>query len=70
MVIKKAILKAFSSSAYTATIQIAGSARAYLEGVKVARNIASAEMVTGRYVAVIFWDKNNTADSVITAVYA
>jgi hypothetical protein len=69
MIMKKAIIKAWASGSYTATIQIAGSGKAYLEGVKVARNIPSAEMVTGRTVAVIFWDKTNAADAVIIAVY-
>lgn len=70
MIIKKAILKSFNSQNYSAIVQIAGSAKAYLEGVAVARNIPSAEMVTGRQVAVIFWDKNNAADAVIIAIYA
>ena len=70
MIIKKAILKAWSSGTYTATIQIAGSAKVYLEGVKVARNIPSAEMVTGRTVAVLFLDKSNAEDAVVIAVYA
>ena len=69
MVIKKALLKVWNSSSYTATIQIAGSSKAYLEGVNVARNIDSAEMVAGRDVAVLFWDKSNTTDAVIIAVY-
>jgi hypothetical protein len=70
MIIKKAIIKSWSAGSYTATIQITGSAKAYLDGVAVARNIPSAEMVTGRKVAVIFWDKSNAADAVIIAVYA
>jgi hypothetical protein len=69
MIIKKAILKAWSASSYSATIQIAGSGKAYLEGVAVARHIPSVEMVSGRQVAVIFWDKNNASDAVIMAVY-
>ncbi len=68
--IKKAILKAWYSGTYTATIQISGSSKAYLEGIKVARNIPSAEMVTGRSLAVLFLDKNNPADAVVIAVYA
>jgi hypothetical protein len=67
---KKAILKVWNSGSYTATIQITGSSRAYLEGVKVARNIPSAEMVTGRNVLIYFADKSNAADAVIIAVYA
>ncbi len=68
--IKKAILKAWYASSYTATIQTAGSARAYLEGIKVARNLPSAEMVPGRTLAVLFLDKNNPADAVVIAVYS
>jgi hypothetical protein len=70
MIIKKAILKLFNSGSYTATVQIAGSSRAYLEGVKTSRNIPAVEMIAGRTVAVIFWDKNNPADAVIVGVYA
>ncbi len=70
MILKKAILKTWYSATYTATIQITGSAKAYLEGVAVARNLPSAEMVAGRKVAVLFWDKNNPVDAVIIAVYA
>ena len=67
--IKKAILKAWYSGTYTATIQIAGSGKAYLEGVKVARNLSSAEMIVGRNLAVLFLDKSNTTDAVVIAVY-
>jgi hypothetical protein len=66
---KKAILKAWYSGSYTATVQIAGSNKAYLEGIKVARNIPSAEMVPGRSLAVLFLDKSNPADAVVIAVY-
>jgi hypothetical protein len=70
MLIKKGVLKAWYSASYTANIQISGSGKAYLEGIKVARNIPSAEMIAGRNVAVIFWDKSNAQDAVIVAVYA
>lgn len=70
MIIKKGIIKAWYSGTYTATIQIAGSGKTYLEGVSAARNIAAAEMVSGRTVAVLFWERSNTADAVIIAVYA
>lgn len=69
MTIKKAILKSFNSAAYTATVELAGSARAYLTGVKVARHIPSAEMVIARTVFVAFPDRNNPADAVIIAVF-
>jgi hypothetical protein len=66
---KKAILKAWYSGTYTATIQISGSNKAYLEGIKVARNLPSAEMVAGRNVLVYFPDKSNASDAIIIAVY-
>ena len=66
---KKAILKAWNSGSYTSTVQITGSSKAYLEGVKVARNIASAEMVAGRNVLVYFSDRSNASEAVVVAVY-
>ncbi len=67
--IKKAILKNFNSTSYCATVQVTGSARAYLEGIKVARNIPAVEMIAGRNLAVLFLDKSNPADAVVVAVY-
>ncbi len=69
MTIKKAILKAWYSGSYTATVQISGSGKVYLEGIKVARNLPSAEMVIGRNLAVLFLDRTNPADAVVIAVY-
>ncbi len=66
---KRAVLKAWYSATYTATVQIAGSGKAYLENVAVARNIPSAEMVVGRKLAVLFFDKSNPSDAVVIAVY-
>lgn len=70
MTIKKAVLKSFDSGSYTATVQISGSAKAYLEKIKVSRDIPSVEMIAGRTLAVIFWDGHNPADAVVIAVYA
>jgi hypothetical protein len=69
VIIKKAVLKAWNSGTYTATLQITSSSKVYLEGVKVARNIPSAEMVIGRTTAVLFPDKSNAGDAVVIAVY-
>ena len=69
MRLKKAVLKSFDSGNYTATIQISGSYKAYLEGVSVARNLPAAEMALGRKVAVIFFDEYNPKEAVIVAVY-
>jgi hypothetical protein len=69
MTVKKAILRNFDSGNYTATIEIAGSSKTYLEGVSVARNLPEAEMVVGRKLAVIFFDEHNVKDAVVAAVY-
>jgi len=65
----KGVLKSFNSSNYTATVRLAGSYKVYLEDVAVARNLPVAEMVTGRKVAVIFFDEHNPKEAVVTAVY-
>lgn len=70
MRLRKGILKSFDSGSYTATIQLAGSHKAYLEGIIVARNLPSAEMTAGRKVAVIFFDENNAKEAVVIAVYS
>jgi alpha-D-ribose 1-methylphosphonate 5-triphosphate synthase subunit PhnI len=70
MRLKKAILKSFNSGDYTATIQLSGSYKVYLQGIAVARNIPAAEMALGRKVAVIFFDEHNARDAVVVAVYS
>ena len=69
MRVKKGVLKNFNSSAYTATVQLAGSYKVYLEDVTVARNLPSAEMTVGRKVAVILFDEHNPKEAVVVAVY-
>ncbi len=69
MIMKEAILRSFNSGNYTATIEIAGSLKTYLEGVSVARNLPVAEMITGRRLAVIFFDEHNVKDAIVVAVY-
>jgi len=69
MRLRKSVLRSFNSGNYTATIQLAGSYKVYLEGVAVARNLPSAEMITGRKVAVIFFDEHNPKEAVVVAVY-
>ncbi|MGD1118899.1 MAG: hypothetical protein ABR886_05370 [Dehalococcoidales bacterium] len=69
MSLRKAELRSFNSTNYTATIRIASGYKVYLEDVVVARNLPSAEMVAGRKVAVIFFDDNNPKEAVVTAVY-
>lgn len=69
MSLRKGILKNFNSGDYTATVQLAGSYKAYLEGVTVARNLPAGEMNAGRKVAVIFFDEHNPKEAVVVAVY-
>ena len=69
MSLQKGFLKSFSSVNYTATVQLTGSYKAYLESIAVARNIPTGEMTAGRKVAVIFFDEHNPGYAVVVAVY-
>ena len=69
MRMKKGVLKSFNSGDYTATVQLAGSYKVYLEDVIVARNLPTAEMTAGRKVAVILFDEHNPKEAVVVAVY-
>jgi hypothetical protein len=69
MTIRKAQLKSFNVMDYTATVQIAGSYKAYLPDITVARNIPEAEMAAGRNVCILFNDTHDAKEAVIIAVY-
>ena len=69
MKLRKAVLRSFNAGNYTATVQLAGSFKVYLEDVAVARNLPSAEMVAGRKVAVVFFDEHSPKEAVVIAVY-
>ncbi len=69
MSLRKAVLKSFNSGDYTATVQLAGSHKVYLEGIAVARNLPAVEMALGRKVAVVFFDEHNAKEAVVIAVY-
>ena len=69
MSLRKGILKSFNSGSFTATVQLAGSYKVYLEDVAVARNIPSTELTLGRKVAVTFFDEHNAKEAVVRAVY-
>ncbi len=62
-------LRAWSSGSYTADVDLDGGQGSYLEGIPVARDIASAEMSAGRRVAVFFTDINNQNEAVVIAVW-
>lgn len=67
--IKKSVLSNFNSVNYTATIQLIGSDKAYLEGISVAKNISASEMIVGRNLLVVLLDEHNVKDAVVVAVY-
>jgi hypothetical protein len=69
MRLRKGVLKSFNSGDYTATVQLSGSYKVYLEDVPVARNLPAAEMALGRKIAVVFFDENNAKDAVVVAVF-
>ena len=69
MRLRKAVLKSFNAGSYTATVQLAGSYKVYLEDVTVARNLPTAEITAGRKVAVVFFDEHNPKEAVVVAVY-
>jgi hypothetical protein len=69
MQIKRGILRAFDSTSYKATVELAGSIATYLSGLSVARNIAAVEMLNGRNVAVLFFEASNPNDAVVIAVW-
>ena len=69
MRLRKGVLRSFNSGNYTATVQLVGSYKVYLEDITVARNLPTAEMTTGRKVAVIFFDEYNPKEAVVIAVY-
>lgn len=70
MRLRKAVLKSFDSGDYTATVQLAGSYKVYLEDIAVARNLPAAEMTLGRKTAVLFFDEHNPKEAVVIAVYS
>jgi len=69
MEIRRGILQSFDDGTYLATVAMTGSLSVWLEGVPVSRAIPDAEMVTGRHVAVLFFDAANPNDAVICAVW-
>jgi hypothetical protein len=69
MPIKKAELKTFNSTNYTAVVCLVTGYKVFLEDITVARNLPAGEMVAGRQVAVLFFDENNPKEAVVCAVY-
>jgi hypothetical protein len=69
MKFRKGELISFNSGDYTATVRLASSYKVYLEDVTVARNLPAVEMVTGRRLAVVFFDEHSPKEVVVVAVY-
>ncbi len=67
--LSKAVLKSFNAGAYTATVQLTGSRKVYLEEVAVARNLPAVEMAPGRQVVLLMFDEHNAREAVVIAVY-
>jgi hypothetical protein len=63
-----AVLQAFDSGTYLATVQLTRSPGTTLAGVPVSRSIASGLMTPGHTVALIVFDHLNVADSMIVGV--
>jgi len=62
------ILKTFDSPTHKAGVQLVGSLTTYLDGIAVARNIASVEMQVGRYVILVI-PEGNPRDAAVIAVF-
>lgn len=66
--IHEAILKAFNSGTYIATVRLETSIHLSIENVPVNRAIAAAAMVTGRKVTLVMYDPTRATDAVIVSV--
>lgn len=67
--IERGILRAWDSTNYLATVQYASSLTTTVGSIPTSRAIASAEMVTGRVVAVAIFDPANPVDALVVGVY-
>ena len=66
--IEVGILKNFDSGTYKASVQLISSLTTYFDDVKVARNIGSGEMITGRHVLMVI-PEANPRNAVVIAVF-
>ncbi len=64
-----AVIQAFDSVNYTATIQLLRSPDVTVSGVPVSRGIPSNVLTLGRTAAVLFFDHHNLVDAMVVGVY-
>jgi hypothetical protein len=62
------VLKNFDSGTYKAGVQLVGSVTTYFDGINVARNIGTGEMIIGRHV-ILAVPQGNPRDAVVIAVF-
>lgn len=65
----KGILRAWDGVNWLASVEPVGVLPTYLTAVPVARNIASAAMVLGRYVAIETFEAGKAQEAVVIAVW-
>ena len=70
MSIYRATVVSFDAATWTASVRLDNSSAQALTGIKTARNIASAEMPTGRHVLLDTGDHSDPADFVVTSVFS
>lgn len=70
MALVRGRLVAFDSGAHQATVRLDGSATQSIDGIRVAANIATAEMVAGRLVLIDTGESGELPDIVVYAVVA
>lgn len=69
MEILRGVLQAWDAANHKATVQIQGSRSQWLADVPTSRGIPSGEMVTGRVVAVLFFQQNDPTDAMVIGVF-
>ena len=68
LMIRKAIIRAYTAATHKADLQIVGSHATLAAGLRVATNVPAADVVPGRQATVLLLDPSNPDDAVIVAV--
>ena len=69
MDLRRAVLRAFDATTYTATIQVVGSRSAFLDGVPVSRGLPAAELVPGRDCVLLLFEATDPSDAMLLGVH-